>query len=80
MADLTHGEIITLLGFVVSTLGAAGLLLWRGGRWTDRIEKSVDHVAEQVGVAKADNSNEHAAIIDRLDGHGERIAKIEDKL
>jgi len=80
MADLTHGEIITLLGFVVSTLGASGLLLWRGGRWTDRIERSVDHVAVQVGCAAKENSKEHAEIGAHLINHDERLAKIEDKL
>ena len=77
MLDLTHGEIITLLGFCVSTLGAAGLLLWRGGRWTDRIERSVEHVATQVGIAKADNSNEHRVIGETLVEHGERLCTIE---
>jgi len=80
MDDLTHGEWITLIGFVVSTLGAAGMLLWRGGRWTDRIEQSVEHVATQVGVAREDNTKEHAEIGARLVKHDERLTKIEDRV
>ena len=62
-------DILQLLLSVGTIIGAAGAVTYWGGR----IASSVEVIAEQLRALRTDLS-EHGS---KLQGHGERIAKIE---
>ena len=80
------GDVLQILALVGGIAGSVVVVVWAGGRWTSRIEASVEGVKATLLESRTANTIEHAAIISRVDNHpvhatvaqhGERIANLE---
>jgi hypothetical protein len=62
--------VITIIGAILS--GA-----WYFGRHLGRIETSVEGAQDELRRGFESNDEAHERIIEKLDNHGERLAKVE---
>ncbi len=85
--DITLGDVLILVSIGAGVVGLLGIIVTVARGWQrviDRVDAHTFEEADIIGKVAEENSHQHERIVhqldhigDRLDEHGERIARLE---